>query len=189
VARNPLRSEGEAFRFLIVVIVAALVIVGAAFLNTWLGVAAAVIAVAGLTWWIMQEPVPGAAEPERKVDPSTPAGTHRVLVVAMPGTSSVSVADTATEIVIVVPALASTTEALTGAVDDRRADAEQTALSLTRRLSRPGIGVRGEVGADDPVLAVDDALRTFGADEIVVAGDAGVAERIRGRVTIPVVQA
>jgi hypothetical protein len=112
-----------------------------------------------------------------------------VLVVAMPGTPSVRVADGATEIVVIVPALASTTEALTGAVDVRRADADQTALSLTRRLSRPGLSVRGEVGADDPVLAVDDALRTFGADEIVVVGDAGLAEQIRGRVTIPVIQA
>src|SRR5205085_389532 len=38
--RNPLRSETEAFRFLIAVIVGALVIVGAAYINTWLGVAA-----------------------------------------------------------------------------------------------------------------------------------------------------
>ena len=187
--RNPLRSEGEAFRFLIAVIVAALVIVGCAYLDTWLGVAAAVVAVAGLVWWLMQEPVPGAAEPRRKVDPSTPPGMHRVLVVAPPGTQSVSVGERATEIVVVVPALATTTEALTGAVDDRRADAQQTALALTRRLSRPGLGVRGEVGADDPLLAVEDALRTFGADEIVVAGDAGVAEQLRGRVTVPVTQA
>ena len=46
--RNPLRSEAESFRFLIAVIVGALVIVGAAYLNTWLGVAAAVLAVAGI---------------------------------------------------------------------------------------------------------------------------------------------
>jgi hypothetical protein len=187
--RNPLRSEAEAFRFLIAVIVAALVIVGAAYLNTWLGVAAALLAVAGLVWWLMQEPVPGAAEPPTKLDPSTPAGTHRVLVVAAPGTASISVADRATEIVVVVPALASTVEALTGAVDDRRAEAEQTALSLTRRLSRPGVGVRGEVGADDPWQAVEDALRTFGADEIVVAGDDATVAQIRGRVTVPVSRA
>ena len=44
--RNPLRTEAEAFRFLVAVIIAALVIAGAAYLNTWLGVAAAVLAVA-----------------------------------------------------------------------------------------------------------------------------------------------
>jgi hypothetical protein len=96
------------------------------------------------------------------------------------------VPDAATDVVIVVPALASTTEALTGAVDDRRAEAEQTALSLTRALSRDGRSVRGEVGADDPVLAVEDALRTFGADEVVVAADDAVAEKIRERVAVPV---
>jgi hypothetical protein len=137
----------------------------------------------------MQEPVPGAAEPELKVDPSTPAGTHRVLVVAAPGTSDVRVGDGATDIVVVVPALASTLEAVTGAVDDRRADAEATALALTRALSRDGRSVRGEVGADDPVLAVEDALRTFGADEVVVAADGALAERIRTRVAVPVRQA
>ncbi len=186
--RNPLRSESEAFRFLLVVIVGALVIVGGAYLNTWLGVAAAVLAVAGIVWWLMQEALPGVVEPAHKVDSSTPPGGTRVLVVAMPGTSSVTVAADATEIVITVPALASKLEAATGAVDDRRADAEQTALSLTRRLSRPGVSVRGEVGADDPWLATEDALRTFGADAIVVAGDPEVAEQIRGRVTVPVTE-
>ena len=184
--RNPLRSEAEAFRFLGVIIVGATVIIVGAYINTWLGVAAAILAVGGIVWWLMQEPVPGAAEPPPVVDPSTPPGTHRVLVVAPPGTGDVRIAESATDVVVIVPALASTLEAVTGAVDDRRADAEQTALALTRRLSRPGVSVRGEVGADDPWLATEDALRTFGADAIVVAGDADVAEQIRGRVTVPV---
>ena len=183
--RNPLRSESEAFRFLLVVIVGALVIVAGATVNTWLGVAAALVVVVGIIWWLMQGALPGTVEPAHKVDPSTPGG-HRVLVVAMPGTSSVTVSPDATEIVVTVPALASKLEAATGAVDDRRADAEQTAVSLTRRLSRPGVSVRGEVGADNPWLAAEDALRTFGADAIVVAGDAAVADQIRGRVTVPV---
>ena len=182
---NPFRSEESAFRFLLVVIVGALVIIAGATVNTWLGVAAAVVVVVGIIWWLMQEALPGTVEPAHKVDPSTPGG-HRVLVVAMPGTSSVTVSPNATEIVVTVPALASKLEAATGAVDDRRADAEQTALSLTRRLSRPGVSVRGEVGADDPWLAAEDVLRTFGADAIVVAGDAVVADQIRGRVTVPV---
>ena len=88
-----------------------------------------------------------------------------------------------------MPALASKLEAATGAVDDRRADAEQTALALTRRLSRPGVGVRGEVGADDPVLAAEDTMRLFGADEILVAAGDDVVEQIRSRVTVPVSRA
>src|SRR5436305_8852425 len=80
--RNPLRSEAEAFRFLIAVIIGALVIIGAAYVNTWLGVAAAVVAVGGIFWWLKQEPVPAAADPPRKITSETPAGVHRVLVVA-----------------------------------------------------------------------------------------------------------
>jgi hypothetical protein len=176
--RNPLRSEREAFRFLIVVIVGALVIVGAAYINTWLGVAAAVVAVAGIVWWLYQEPAPTPP----KLASATPAGTHRVLVVALPGTASVPAPAQATEIVVVVPALASKVEALTGAVDDRRAEAEATAQRLAAQLPH----ARGEVGADDPALAVEDALRMFGADEILVAADDETADAIRARVTIPV---
>jgi hypothetical protein len=184
--RNPLRSEAESFRFLIAVIVGAVVIVGAAYINTWLGVAAAILALVGIVWWLKDEPVPGADDAPRRLDSTTPPGTHRVLVVAAPGTPSAHVDAKATEIVVVVPALASKVEALTGAVDDRRAEAEQTAASLARQLSRDGVAVRGEVGADDPVLAVDDALRTFGADEIVVAGDPELVGKIRSRATVPV---
>lgn len=179
--RNPLRSEAEAFRFLIAVIVGALVIVGAAYINTWLGVAAAILAVVGIFWWLKDEPVPGAGEPPPRLTSETPPGTHRVLVVAAPGTQSVDV-DGATEVVVVVPALASKLEALTGDVDDRRADAERTANALAARIPN----ARGVVGADDPALAVDDALRQFGADEILVAGDGELEERVRSRVTIPV---
>jgi hypothetical protein len=181
--RNPLRSETEAFGFVLVVLVGAVVIIGAAYVNTWLGVAAAVVVVAAIVWWLFREADGAAREP--KLVSGTPVGTHRVLILAPPGTSAVSRPDSATEIVVVVPALASTVEALTGDVDDRRADAEATAQRLASQLPH----ARGEVGADDPVLAVEDALRAFGADQIVVVGDRETAELVRGRVTVPVASA
>ena len=182
--RNPLRSEAEAYRLLGVVIVGAAVIIAAAFINTWLGVAVAVLVFVGLGWWLMHEPVPGAAEPPPVVTSGTPPGSHRVLVLAPPGTETVNVPDGA-EVLVVVPALASTRESLTGAVDDRRHDAEATAAALESRLQ----GARVEVGADDPALAVEDALRVFGADEVLVAGDDGMFEAIRDRVALPVSRA
>lgn len=181
--RNPLRSENEAFRFLGVVIVGAAVIIGASYASVWAGVAVAVIFFAALGWWLLHEPVPGAADPPKPVVSGTPAGMRRVLVVAPPGTESVSVPDGA-EVLVVVPALASTVEAVTGAVDDRRADAEATAAALGERL-----GARAEVGADDPALAAEDALRVFGADEVLVAGDGEMVDAIRERVAIPVSRA
>jgi hypothetical protein len=185
VARNPFSSEGEMFKLLGVVIGGAVLVVLGAWINTWVGVAVAVIAVAGIVWWVMQEPTPGAAEAAPKLDSATPAGVHRVLVVAAPGTSSVQVPDEVTDVVVVVPALSSTTEALTGAVDDRRHDAEATAAALESQLA----GARVEVGADDPALAVEDALRVFGADEVLVVGDDGMLESIRERVALPVSRA
>lgn len=179
--RNPLRSEAEAFRFLIVVVVGAALIIAAALANTWAGVAVAVLVFAGLGRWLMQEPVPGAADPQRPLVSGTPPGTRRVLVVAPPGTEAVTVPD-GVELLVVVPATASPVEALTGAVDDRRAAAEATAAALEARLP----GARAEVGADDPALAVEDALRVFGADEILVVGDEEMVDAIRARVALPV---
>jgi hypothetical protein len=69
-------------------------------------------------------------------------------------------------------------------VDDRRGDAEATAAALAESLS-----ARAEVGADDPALAAEDALRVFGADEVLVVGDDEMADAIRERVAIPVTRA
>ena len=182
--RNPLRSEAEAYRFLGVVIVGAALIIAASFINTWVGVAVAVLVFAGLFWWLRQEPVPGSADSPPVVTSATPPGRHRVLVVVPPGTEAVTVPSGA-ELLVVVPALASKGEALTGAVDDRRQDAEETAAALEARLP----GARVEVGADDPALAVEDALRIFGADEVLVVGDDGMLEAIRERVALPVSRA
>ncbi len=182
--RNPLRSEAEAFRFLIVVAVGAVVIIAASFANTWAGVAVAVLAFVALGWWLRQEPVPGAAAPAAPLASGTPAGMRRVLVVAPPGTENVPVPDGA-EVLVVVPALAAPVEAYTGAVDDRRRDAEATAAALESGLP----GARVEIGADDPALAVEDALRVFGADEVLVVGDGGMVDAIRERVTLPVSRA
>lgn len=182
--RNPLRSEGDMYRFLWIVVGGFVVIVVAAAINTWLGVAVAVIAVAALIWWLLHEPVPGAADPPKQVVSETPGERRRVLVVAPPGTENVAVPD-GVEVLIVVPALASTLEAVTGAVDDRRADAEATAAALEAKIP----GARTEVGADDPALAAEDALRVFGADEVLVVGDEEMADAIRERVAIPVSRA
>jgi len=185
--RNPLRTEAEAFRFLLVVLVGAAVIVALAYANKWAGVAAAVLVVGGIGWWLLSaQPAAGSTEelePE-PLAPATPPAGRRVLLVAPPGTTSVQ-APRAEEVVVLVPALASSLEAVTGAVDDRRAEAEATATRLAGQLAN----ARGIAGADDPVLAVEDALREFGADEVVVVGDDGIVDAIRERVALPVSRA
>src|SRR4051794_116344 len=121
--RNPLRSEADMYRFLWIVVGGVVFIVVAALIYKWVGVAGAVFAFAALGWWLFKERVPGASDPPKQVVSAPPPGQRRVLVVAPPGTESVAVPDGA-EVLVVVPALASKLEAVTGAVDDRRADAE-----------------------------------------------------------------
>src|ERR671925_308298 len=76
--RNPLRSEAEAFRFLVVSIVGALVIVAGAYINTWVGVAAAVVVVGVVARWYWRQPSPPA--PRLRVESDD--ALHRILVVA-----------------------------------------------------------------------------------------------------------
>ena len=188
--QNPLRSEAEAFRFLVVVIAGAIVIVVAAYINLWVGVAAAVLVIGGVVAWMMRSGPQAAPAP--KLTSSTPDGTQRVLLIAPPGTPTVAarIADGVTEVLVVVPALASTVESLTGAVDDRRAEAVATAEALAGELTRSGLRASGVVGADEPVQAADDALRTFGADEIVFVGaDETLLAHARERFAVPVSRA
>ena len=57
-----------------------------------------------------------------------------------------------------------------------------------RSLSAPHVHVSSAVG-EDPVAAVDDALHTFGGNEILVLpGDDSLAERLRERYALPVTQ-
>jgi hypothetical protein len=186
--RNPLRTEAEAFRFLVVVIAGAVVIGVAAYLNTWVGLAAAIVVVGAIAAWLRRAP---AIETTTTLTSSTPAGTHRVLILADSGTRRLNgVAGNTTDVIVVVPALASALEAVTGAVDDRRADAQATADALAHELNAAGVSARGAVGADDPLLAIEDALREFGADEIVLAnGDDDLFAKARDRFALPVSRA
>ena len=72
------------------------------------------------------------------------------------------------EALVGAPALGSRLSHWTG--DDRgRAEAEQHLENTVRTLAKVGIGARGTIGSDDPIEAVDDALREFPADELIFA--------------------
>ena len=72
------------------------------------------------------------------------------------------------EIKVVSPAVRqSRLQWLTNAKDDARAEAER-AKKVARATATQAEHVEAETGDPDPLLAVEDALRTFPADEIVV---------------------
>ncbi len=97
------------------------------------------------------------------------------------------------EALVVAPALRSRLAHWTGD-DSQRGDAETHLAETLDGLAGAGISARGEVGADDPIQAADDALRTFEADELVfvTGGDdanwleRGVVDLARERYDIPV---
>ena len=83
---------------------------------------------------------------------------------------------------------------LTNEEDDARIDAGRTAEAVAEALPVDG-EVQTEVGDSDPVQAIEDALRTFPADEIVVATrpgkdatwlEQGSAERAFQQFNLPV---
>jgi hypothetical protein len=82
---------------------------------------------------------------------------------------------------------------LTNAEDDARADAASLAAKTAK--ATPTANVEATVGDSDPLKAIDDALREFPADEILVvtrpdeqAGwlEAGSGETAQARLPLPV---
>ena len=71
------------------------------------------------------------------------------------------------EVHVVAPASkVSFLQLLTGAVDDARADAAERAEAAADEA--PGENVQSHVGDSDPLQAIEDALRQWGADEVIV---------------------
>ncbi len=93
-------------------------------------------------------------------------------------------------------ALASALAHWTDAEDSAREAAAIRIRETCATLAGLGVQARGEVAVDDPLRAVEDALRTFGADEIVVSThppessnwlEEGVVDRLREFYEIPIV--
>ena len=83
----------------------------------------------------------------------------------------------------------------TSDVDEARAQAQQRLDASLARLRGEGIEASGEVGDGDPLQAIEDALRTFGADQIVISThpegrshwlEQGLVTKARERFTVPI---
>ena len=175
-ARNPFRSEAEAYRFLLLTVGYFALIVVAATIRTWLGVAVFVLLTAAAVWlWVRsrsQEP------PRRESIPSRSAeDEHRILVIAnetVGGAELLAILKRKAEgvnerLLVVCPALNSQVRHWASDEDDARSAAQKRLDRSLARLHEEGILAGGEVGDSDPVQAMEDALRTFGADEIVIS--------------------
>ena len=176
-ARNPFRSEAEAYRFLLLTVgYFALIVVGAS-IATWLGVVVFVVltATAAVLWLRSRsnEPALRPAVPARSAAPDE----RRILVIAnetVGGSELLAILRRKAEGVneqvhVVCPALNSQVRTWASDEDGARAAAQQRLDASLARLRQDGVQAQGEVGDGDPLQAIEDALRTFGADEIVIS--------------------
>ena len=175
-ARNPFRSEADAYRFLLLTIGYFALIVAAASLDRWIGLAVFVILSALVLWrWL------GARSVEPPVRPAVPPraddAERHILVIAnetVGGAELLALLRQRSEavreeVLVVVPALNSPMRHWASDEDGARAAAHDRLQTSLERLAAAGVQARGEVGDGDPLQAIEDALRTFGADEIVIS--------------------
>ena len=162
--RNPFRSESSAFHFLVLTVVAFGIVAAASATG---GSVAAVVA------WALVSVVVAAlylgARPRTEpaaVPHAGPPDERRIVVVA--------------------PLTASPLHLLANDVDLDLSRARSRAEEVAHTLVAPHVRAEAAVG-EDPLTAVDDLLRTFGGDEIVVLpGDDSLPGRLRERYALPV---
>jgi GABA permease len=198
--KNPLRDEASAFQVVLVTLGGAILVVLAAWANTWLGLAVFLVLVAVALWTIRggirQRPAQAHVVPD-----GGPA--RKILVVAnetvggdelreLLGRKAEGVSE---DVLLVCPALNSKLRTWTSDEDGARAAAQERLDACLARLRDAGVAARGEIGDGDPLQALEDALRTFPADEIVVSThppgrsnwlETGVVENARMRFDVPV---
>jgi hypothetical protein len=100
------------------------------------------------------------------------------------------------EVLVVAPALNSRLKFWTSDSDEAIARAEEVAQETAERLDEEGIDAAGDTGESDPLLALQDALQTYPADEIVLCThssgsrnwqEEGVVDEARERFGRPVI--
>jgi hypothetical protein len=100
-----------------------------------------------------------------------------------------------TRVLVISPALNSPIRHWASDEDPARAEARKRLDTSLQRLQESGIAASGEVGDADPLQAIEDAVRTFGPDEIIISThpegrshwlERGVVTGARERFAVPI---
>ena len=174
--KNPIRTEAEAFSFVLVAAALAVAVALAAVLGgTWVAVGVFLALALGVTVGLYMKSEPKVREPA--VWERGRGGRRRILVVANETVAGRALRDEIVhrartgeaEVLVVCPALNTRLRHWTSDEDRARREANERLSASLAALEGEGISARGEIGDDDPLQAMDDALRTFGADEIIIS--------------------
>lgn len=200
---NPFRSESAAFRFVLVLIAYFAAIVVAKWLGgNWAGYATfAVLTLAVLAWVARggrKDPLPRTAPAHRGADDE-----RRILVIANETVGGDALHRLLREraeayreeVLLVAPALNSPLRHWASDDDGARRAAQERVDRSIARLADLGVSIRGEVGDGEPLQAIEDALRTFGADEVIISThpegrsnwlERGLVDAARERFDVPI---
>jgi uncharacterized protein (DUF2164 family) len=77
------------------------------------------------------------------------------------------------ELDVLAPILASRSHHWAGDVDREREEARERLEASLAWATEHGFAAKGEVGDSDPLVAIEDELRDFGADEVVITRHSG----------------
>jgi hypothetical protein len=199
--RNPFKSEADAFRLVLLALGYFGLIVLAAAIDRWLGLAVFVLLTLGAIMWIVRarrEP-PDLITPIRRSSP----GERRILVIANETVGGETLreeirqraADYDERVRVICPTLLSRVQYFASDEDSARAKAQERLDHSLSRLREVGVNCEGVVGEADPLQAIEDALRTFGADEIIISThpegrslwlERGVVRGARERFDVPI---
>ena len=199
---NPLRSEADAFRMVMTVGAGAAAVIALSLLaGPEFGVvlAAALIGVGiGFAWRASR------GSEHQKAEIAHGGGrTHHVLVVANETVGGGALVDEIcnrckgrdSDVLVVTPALTSAVKHWASDVDAAIEEATRRQAESVAAIEARGVRARGEVGDSDPNVAIEDALREFPADEVIISThppdrsrwlERGVVERARGEVDLPI---
>lgn len=173
---NPFRSEADAYRLVWLTIGYFALVVLARWIHFWLGVAVFVFLTAFAVMWFLrvrrEAPVRQSSSPGPRAEDE-----RRILVVANETVGGQALAEVIhdragrfrEEVLVVCPALNSPLKHWASDEDGARSDAQARLERSLERLREAGVNARGEIGDPDPLQAIEDALRTFGPDEIVIS--------------------
>jgi hypothetical protein len=200
---NPFRSEAEAYRFLLLSVgYFAAIAIAALALGKWAGLAVFLaLTLAGLAYLVRAR----RAEPPRQAVPSRRGreNERRILVIANETVGGERLREEIRrrsegfdeQVLVVSPALNSPLRHWASDEDGARAEAQKRLGESLARLREAGVDAKGEVGDAEPLQAMEDALRLFGADEIIISThpegrshwlEKGIVGAARERFAVPI---
>lgn len=198
---NPLRSEAEAFRFLVVVGIGCAAVIALALITEPVYGAILLGVLIGIGVGLAIQSSRGS---ERQPVAVAEHPRYRIVVLAnetvgggeLATEISTRVKGKDAEVIVVTPALTrSRAQHWASDTDEARQEAEKRMQTSVAALRETGIRVSGQIGDSDPNEALADALREFGADEVIISThppersrwlEHGVVSRAREELTVPV---